>query len=355
MVHIANAADVEMYGNATVSGTMTANSFSGSGAGLTNIPGAQITSTTINTTQLVDSAVTTNKLATDSVTASKVAFFGRVAIVAATGGDYSNPATAMANYSSWCGVPSSTNTCLLKIMPGVYNLGTTTMSMQPYIDIEGSGENVTILQGNVNNWSGLVSGANNAELRFLTLNNIASGTSVGVSNGTASPRLTNVTISASAGTSWNIGVNNTSASPILTNVTISTTASGSGWSIGIENRSGSAPVMTNVKIDATGSSSWNIGVDSVSSSPIMRNVTITAMTSGGWGIGVDTSLYNVTDTSTIKIHSSVIKGTDSISNGAGVTTYIANTQLDGSVSNSGTLTCVGAFKGNYAVTTSNCN
>jgi len=39
---------------------------------------------------------------------------GRVAIVAPSGGNYTDPATAMANLNSWCPARSETNPCLLR-------------------------------------------------------------------------------------------------------------------------------------------------------------------------------------------------------------------------------------------------
>ena len=87
--------------------------------------------------------------------------YGKIAVVAKSGGDYSDPVTALNDVGTWCGSPTSINPCLLKIMPGVYNIDV--LTMYPYIDIEGSGENVTNIVGSY------VS-ASNAELRFMTLN-----------------------------------------------------------------------------------------------------------------------------------------------------------------------------------------
>ena len=42
-------------------------------------------------------------------------------------------------------MPRPTNPYLLRIEPGVYDLITDTLQMKSYVDIEGSGENVTIL------------------------------------------------------------------------------------------------------------------------------------------------------------------------------------------------------------------
>ncbi len=73
--------------------------------------------------------------------------YGKVTVVAQSGGDYTNPAAAMNDVATWCGVPSSTNPCLVKIMPGVYDLGENTLFLKSYVDVDGSGENNTIIQG----------------------------------------------------------------------------------------------------------------------------------------------------------------------------------------------------------------
>lgn len=69
------------------------------------------------------------------------------ATVAMIGGDYTSPVTAMANLATWCGTPSATKPCLLKIMPGVYNIGSSYILLPQYVDLEGSGPGVTTIQG----------------------------------------------------------------------------------------------------------------------------------------------------------------------------------------------------------------
>jgi len=60
---------------------------------------------------------------------------GNIAIVAKTNGDYATPVAALADSAVWCGVPSAANPCLVKIMPGVYDLGNASLIMQNYIDM----------------------------------------------------------------------------------------------------------------------------------------------------------------------------------------------------------------------------
>ena len=62
--------------------------------------------------------------------------YGRVAVVAKSGGDFSNPVAAMNAVPRWCRLLSAKNPCLIRIMPGVYDLGTQTLKMRPYVDIE---------------------------------------------------------------------------------------------------------------------------------------------------------------------------------------------------------------------------
>ena len=224
--------------------------------------------------------------------------YSKVAIVAQSGGDYDNPATAMMDCASWCGTPSTTNPCLLKIMPGVYPIDTSSVVMQNYIDIEGSGENVTVIQGNTGSLdSGVVAGAD-AEVRFLTVKNTGGGANaIAIRNINASPKFTNVSITASGGTD-------------------------------------------------------NYGVYNSTSSPTMTNVTITVL--GG------TNSYGVFSegSSKVKIHNSVIEATIfSLWSSGAVTTLVANTELvHGLIYNlGGTLTCVGAYNGNYAAVDANCS
>jgi hypothetical protein len=357
------AADVEMTGNASVSGALSAGSFSGSfsgsGAGLTGIPGTAISSTSITDTQLHDNAVTSAKIANDAVTSAKIAFFSKVAIVAASGGDYINPATAMGDSSNWCGTPSATNPCLLKIMPGVYTVASSVV-MQPYIDIEGSGENITIIQGSIDSpTAGVVHGASNAEIRLLTVKNTGGGTNgTAIYNTSASPKITNVTATALGGTNGSIGVYNNASSPIMTNVTASASG-GSGNNLAVANLS-SSPVMTNVTATASGGSTargvYNNSITATSINVTMTNVVATA--SGG---SINYGVYNAgpTNPGTLIINHSVIKCSSpcnsTIASESGWTIFVGHTQLDGtSPSIGGTLTCVGAYNASYVALNTSC-
>lgn len=272
----------------TVSGTVNATSFSGSGAGLTSLNASSLASGTVPDARL------------PSNLARK---YGKVAVVAVSGGDYTNPATAMAGYASWCGTPSEINRCLLKIMPGVYDLASTPLDMRTYIDVEGSGENVTVITGAVSSDSlepahGVVNGANNAEIRFLTVSNTSWESSVAAINNTnASPRMTHVTANASNGTT-NYGVWNSHSSPVMNNVTA--TASGGAHNFGIFNN-GSSPAMNNVTVNVWGGEN-NYGIYNATCSPAMSNVTVTA--SGEYTYGI----YNTTSSPAMNNVTAAVSG-----------------------------------------------
>jgi YVTN family beta-propeller protein len=340
-------------------------------AGPLTVSGTSLNSGAVSTAQLADSSVTNLKMAANSVSASniqsnavtgakvaagaitadKMGFYGKIAIVAQSGGNYNNPATAMGAFASWCGTPSASNPCLMKIMPGVYNIGTGSVNMQPYIDIEGSGENVTVIQGNKD--GAIINGANNSELRFLTVRHTGgTTTAMAIYNINASPRITNVTAIVSGATDWSYCIENSGASPVMSNVTITASASGSAWSVGISNISSSAPLISNVFMNVSGSSTHVFGFHNTASSPTIRNSIINITAPAGAGIGV--ASY---PSGTVTISESAIQGAmnSTINSQEGVTTLVANTQLNGGmVSGTGVFHCVGAYNGSFTALGTNC-
>jgi hypothetical protein len=248
---------------------------------------------------------------------------GTIVIVSPKPGDTpQNNGTALLN--NLAGISADVNNpYLIKLGPGIYDIGTNSLQMKEYVDMEGSGENTTTITGHIDGLdAGVVSGASNAEIRFLTVRNTGGGDwAVAIYNASASPKMTHVTASVSGGT-HNYGVRNLSSSPTMTHVTAS--ASEGTQNIGVSNYSSSL-TMTNT-------------------TPIMTNVTVSA--SGGIAHNYGVHSYN---SGTIRINHSVIKGTtNTVYNDLGTMTFIGDTQLDGGdVFNDGTLTCVGTYNGNY--------
>lgn len=378
-----------------VNGTVKANILQGNGAGVTNVTAATV----------VDGAITNAKI-TGPISAAKLDLssvqkkYGKVAVVAQSGGDYTDPVTAMNSITAWCDFPSAVNPCLLKIMPGVYDIGAGTLIMQQYIDIEGSGENTTVITGTVGGNTaypppnGVVNGASNAEIRLLTVSN--AGTSgayfAAMVNTTASPKMTNVTLTATeTGGLYHYGVYNNTSSPSMNNVTatasgatypcgikndasspsisnVIASASGGTNSYGVLNVNSSSPSMNNVFASVSGASG-NYGIENISSSPTMNNVTATAsggitnigmnntssslamnnVTARGTGGTNNYGLYNFASSGsyTILIDRSTFEGTtSSIYNYPNFTLKIGASKLSGGPATvSGTYICVGVYDG----------
>jgi hypothetical protein len=214
---------------------------------------------------------------------------------------------------------SESNPYLVIIEPGVYDIGENALQMKSYVDIQGSGENVTKIKGNIEgNTTGVVEGADNAELRYLTVENVGGGTdAVAICNVGVSPRLSNVTVTAS-GSTYNTGIYNSGFSGIMTHITAK--ASGGTNSYGIRNYDSSSATMNNAFVEASGGTHSNYGV------------------------------YNNTS-STLKIHHSVISGSASVEVVSG-TVYVAHSKLVGMVN--GICTCASVCDGNYNFYTNYC-
>jgi len=199
-------------------------------------------------------------------------------------------------------VASADEPCLLRLAPGVYDLGEAPLHMKAYLDIEGAGEQLTRLTSEVcARNSGTIVGANHTALRHLTVANTGgsefavaifndgvapqlNGVMVEVSGGlanygvyncnAAAPAMTDMRVIAS-GRRSNIAVYNNGASPVMTHV--SAMAAGGHFSYGMYNCDGAAPVMMHVEATAAGGDR-NVGVyNDQDTRPAMAGVTARAL------------------------------------------------------------------------------
>ncbi|MBU1878281.1 MAG: hypothetical protein KJ734_04965, partial [Chloroflexi bacterium] len=295
--------------------------------------------------------------------------YANVVIVANSGGDYTTITAALNSISG----ESDANRYLVKVMPGVY---TEQVTMKPYVDIEGAGELVTKITytgDSTTATTGTVVGANNAELRFLTVENTgANAFAIAIRNSSASPRLTHVTATASGGTSSNHGVYNSSSSPTMTDVTAIASGSTGTYNYGVFN--GAATVtMLNVTAKASGGAQ-SFGVRNQVATVTMINVTATA--SGGttnygvynWAFsgthevrisnsqvtGTNYGVYNSqnggTGSYTVEVNNSQVSGSTTIRSDTSCTTRLGASRLSGGAvdtSSGGTVTCYACYDENY--------
>jgi hypothetical protein len=196
--------------------------------------------------------------------------------VAKSGGDYTTITAALNSIED----ASADNRYLVWVAPGTY---TETVTMESFVDIEGAGELNTKISYHGDDTftpsTGTLIGADDAELRFLTVENTGDDyNAVAIYNSNASPSLTHVSASALGGT-YSYGVYNNNSSPTMTDV--SAIASGlvdTGENYGVYNYNNSSPTMTNL-IASASDGVTSCGVRNDSSSPEMTYVSASA--SGG--------------------------------------------------------------------------
>jgi hypothetical protein len=264
---------------------------------------------------------------------------------------------------------SPTNPYLVKIEPGVYDLGTQSLTMKEYVDVEGSGESVTTVTSANSIGSGTVIGANHSELRFLTVENDGAGhQSVALFAQSTSPRFTHVT-AISSGSSENYGVHLSNGSTVLKDVTAS--ASGGTTAIGLANFNGNTSVSNSsftatdpaglavgvlttfggsVKLVSStltaSSSSIAIGLRSYNGSHSLANVTATAS-----GAGLSYGIYSGQKTSapSVQVHQSRISGQTNSIFVLGGPVRVGASQLAGPVATQdlGTVACAVSYDGNF--------
>jgi hypothetical protein len=296
------------------------------------------------------------------------------------------------------------NPYLIRLGPGTYNVGSSGLVMKPWVSIEGSGEAATKIaasagSGNRPNNVGGIVGADNTELRFLTVENTVSGSSwaaaivnngssptimyviakasglgaVGIVNvAQSSPKLIYVTAQAS-GTGEAYGVYNDNSSPSMTHVSLY--ATGADYSYGIKSELGSDAFLSHVNAEASAKKDAH-GFDNLGSTAKITKSSINA--SGGvigYGIITDSALtmdfssvastgesaYGIltSGSATMTIDHSVVEGTTyTVYNGSGFTVRIGDTQLAGGPANDGNdpsrLTCAGVYDENYVFSQTTC-
>jgi hypothetical protein len=252
---------------------------------------------------------------------------------------------AMANITN----ASATNPWLIKLDAGVFDLGTSSLVMKPYVDIEGSGEGVTTITAVTNQTtiSGTVVGASNSELRFLTVvGTTARGWAVAFTANQTSPRLTQVTLTATVppGPNTAIGLQSIIGSPVLTEVTVEMPTGGQRLRL-----QGGEVVRDSTIMIGPGFQSWGVLLSNFSASQpsvIIENTDISSA-----DVGIFEQLFGLASVN----HSTVMGVNHAISGFATQTTVkIGVSQIVGGVATAGVVTCVGDYDGNYVPLNSSC-
>jgi hypothetical protein len=251
-------------------------------------------------------AVTSTKIANGAVTPRKISSNSNVVVVAPSGGDFTNPVDALASITD----ASENKPYLVRLMPGQYDVGDRSVIMKPYVDLEGSGEFVTYVQGTVSTpfnaaddydvrpLYGVVTMADESEVRFLTVYNTgaAAGSKcvAAVLSRDADASLSHVRAFA-VGSNCNAGVvvniTQTDSGRLTLLRDVLAFAEGGVTAVGMAVRGSvaetSAAIM-NCIAQAEGASSGNIGLNVMTAQPIVQGGVLMA---DGPGVNLALSGY----------------------------------------------------------------
>jgi hypothetical protein len=201
-----------------------------------------------------------------------------VITVAKGNGKFTDPVAAVNSITD----ASETNPYLVVIGPGVYTI-MQTLVMKPYVDIAGSGENITKITGAISGMIALISAiitgtTSYAVLRSLTVENLGGGiTSVALYNG-GPQTVSDVTAIARGGTGNNTAVFNSSfGGPVMKNVT-ARAYPGAKYSYGVYNNN-TSPMMIGVTANAGGENSYGVYNYNLSS-PVIGHSTMNGSKNG---------------------------------------------------------------------------
>ena len=260
-------------------------------------------------------------------------------------GNHTASGTALLNALAGITNASATKRYVIKIEPGIFELGSNRLIMKPYVDIEGSGQEATVIQGGAGEMSdGVIWGASFTELRQLQVK--STGTSASqyaipvLLPERVATRLTNVTL-VSSGAGANYGLRAVDGSPWIEEVTIRVQGGEYGYGI-VSN----IPIRLTVKrtlIEVTGSSIESNGIllDSPPYDAEVRDVQITAASSGAsYGIFLTGFAGGG-----LRLTSSTINADDYGIAGSSIPLFIENSQVRATGANS-----TGVYAPNSTVT-----
>ena len=289
----------------------------------------------------------------------------RIVVVSPVGSHAENGTALLSALASIS--PDQDNPYLLKIEPGVYDVGASQFQTKQYLDVEGSGQGVTKIRGNyvrVGALSGFVQIVSYSELRMLTVENYGGDATYSYSGidvwNEANARVSDVTVLVHSGNHhW--GLESAGTGTVIRNVTINCT--GGSENIGLNLRANTI-VVDNVNVRAVDGTYANYGI--ITDSNLDTTVMNSVIEASGAASTDNTGLYNrggahpdvfnsvirafgATDNyaihnnggsggegADIEIHNSRISGEgQSILNESSYSVYAGSSQLKGPVSNTG--------------------
>lgn len=176
---------------------------------------------------------------------------------------------------------------VLKLDPGIYDVGSLPVTMKPWVDIEGSGQTITTLRGvgnDVGFLTAVVLGASNAELRDLRVQSLGRTFTNSIAvllNNVTNAGLRDVTLLSSGASGGNWGLRNLASTSLLQDLRIDVSGAGEVYGIACTGASGgiSRPAIRRAVINVSGTSHPHGIYADQNAAPSVRDVEI--QVSGG--------------------------------------------------------------------------
>lgn len=208
-------------------------------------------------------------------------------------GDNTASGTALLNAMSGITNASATKRYVIKVEPGIYDLGSTMLTQKPYVDLEGSGQQATVIQGAGNNDSNLetavIKGGSSAEIRHLQVKSTGSLSqqiSIAILVLDADTRLTDVTVVSSGGTS-NWAVRNRNSSAVIERSTLK--ADGGNVAYGISSKGAGAAATvrhSTIQVSNTTSQSYGLSANQGGTYRELRDIQVEVTLASGSAYGI---------------------------------------------------------------------
>jgi len=202
--------------------------------------------------------------------------YARTVVVVSGGSPISN-GTSLLSALTAISTASASNPWLLKIEPGVYDLGTSQLIAKAYVDIEGSGRDATTITSAAQGNGGpgatvLVNSGILAEMRDLTIKNTSAGAGRGIYLVSNDFRLTRASVEVDT-VDGSIAVEIVNSSPSLSDVSIKI-KTGRGGATGVAMWSSDSKIE-HLAVQISSSNSDAVGISTGSSSnPTLNRVSV---------------------------------------------------------------------------------
>lgn len=206
-------------------------------------------------------------------------------------GDHTASGTALLTAMSGITNSSATKRYVLKLEPGIYDVGSTELEMKPYVDIEGSGQQSTVIQGagnNVDDLTAVIQAAVSTELRNLQVKSTGSSHTNSIAilvPEDADLRIYDVTATAS-GATINWAVRNRNGNAMIEGATLNAIGGTSAYGINTKGPDTVTTIKRSVVNVSEATNSYGLGANTFGRYAEIRDVQVTVSASSGTAYGI---------------------------------------------------------------------